>query len=124
MSLLPFPGDSLASLAAKHLGSSLSWRKIADINGINPMEDLNLSKAIEIPSRVSAALEQAQTFVGNNSKLLPDRLEGYAKEAIAQAGKFNGSVKDAVQILTKELGDERNQSYIRYGVQVVDWLLK
>jgi nucleoid-associated protein YgaU len=44
-------GDTLASIAERHLGSPHEWKRIAEANGIEEPEDLQAGRRLQIPTR-------------------------------------------------------------------------
>lgn len=124
-------GDTLSAIARKHLGDSSKWREIAEVAGINPLENLQIGATINLPdadsildraepvlSDISAGLNRASSVLDTASKV--PFISGYAKEAIAQVDKINQVAGKATQILSDVRGKARSYSG---DIKLIDWLL-
>jgi hypothetical protein len=129
-------GDSLISLAQRHLGDFRRWRDVAAQNGINPLEGLATGLDLDIPtpdellkvatpilSKVSAGVNAAQQVTEQIGQVLQS-VGGYTPEAQKLLGEVNGvlgEVESTLGQVDQKVGELRD--YASQGVRLIDWLL-
>lgn len=131
-------GDNLANLAAEFLDDSNLWREIADLNGLLPLEDLNIGSKLKIPdltevftpaekvlSEVQSTANKIENIGSKIVNFLPEnsKLKGYATNALKEISKINGLANNASSILTKAKDKVRDYTGDG-GIKLIDWLLK
>lgn len=141
------PGDTFASIAAR-IFPNAEVSRFTELLDANPDLDLfsdliegtelQLPSTAQIESRVQPVLTkiasslggakgylgQAESVINAVSGVLPESLQGYAKEALNIVGEANGVIDNAETILgdvQSAVGGDR--AYGGQGVQLVSWLL-
>lgn len=135
-------GDSLQSLAQKHLGDASKWRDVANLDSLNPLEALPIGKEINIPTKAEVfkmaapALQAIGTGLnGEPGQLISnflDQAQGEIAKALnvipqAQAllGEINGVLGDVQSVVDREKIDELlgDRGYSQQVNRIIDWLL-
>lgn len=141
------PGDTLATVAARVFPGA-SVQRFSELLDANPDLDifsdliegteLQLPSTEQLESRVQPVLTkiasslggakgylgQAESVINAVSGVLPESLQGYAKEALNIVNEANGVIGEAETILSdvqSTVGGLRG--YEGQGVQLVSWLL-
>lgn len=127
------PGDTLSAIASQYLGDSSKWREIAEVAGINPLEDLEIGATINLPdiktyidktesvlSDISVGLNRVSSMLQKTSEI--PAIGGYAKAALAQIDKVNGVVSRTGQVLDDVALSNSARNYSG-SVELIDWLL-
>ncbi len=130
-------GDTLLSLAQRHLGDFRQWRALADLNNLNPLEGLPIGVNLNIPGKdelfkeaqpilsgVALGLNGLQGRVAATLRQLEGQASGYVKEAEALLGEVNGVFGEVESVAQKGMGDLSNRNYKGEAVKLIDWLLQ
>lgn len=128
-------GDTLSAIAQKYLGDSSKWREIAEVAGINPLENLQVGTTITLPdlgsviNKATPVLNDVAAGLNGATKVLgtvPDVpvLGDYASYAISQIDKANGVVGLGTQILGDVAFRQDSARNYNGSVKLIDWLLQ
>lgn len=122
-------GESINQVAAQY---QVDWRDIADLNGLDPLQDVLLGGVLEIPTAdeilaparpILAKFQDAEALLQRANEILPESLSGYTAEALRLVGDINGAIDRAESTITDILGEADRVLSGASTYQVVDWLL-
>ena len=122
-------GESINSVAALY---QVDWREIADLNGLDPLQDVLLDGVLEIPTAeeilaparpILARFQDAEALLQRANDLLPESLSSYTTEALRLVGEINGTIGQVESTITDILGEADRVLSGASTYQVVEWLL-
>ena len=124
----PSAGQTLGSIAGKVLGDSSRFREIADLNDLNPLDDLSaLSISVPLVSelqQIEPALTRIRTGIDATlaqAQEIAIRAQGYsetARNAVGEVNNIFNTVESTLDSALEFIASAQNE----VG-QTVDWLL-
>lgn len=124
----PSAGQTLGSIAGKVLGDSSRFREIADLNDLNPLDDLSaLSISVPLVSelqQIEPALTRIRTGIDATlaqAQEIATRAQGYsetARNAVGEVNNIFNTVESTLDSALEFIASAQNE----VG-QTVDWLL-
>lgn len=124
----PSAGQTLGSIAGKVLADSSRFREIADLNDLNPLDDLT-GVALEVPllaelQRIEPALTRIRTGIDATlaqAEEIVSRAQGYsetARNAVGEVNNIFGTIDSTLDQAIDFIADTQNEV-----TRTVDWLL-
>ena len=124
----PSAGQTLGSIAGKVLGDSSRFREIADLNDLNPLDDLS-ALSISVPliselQQIEPALTRIRTGIDATlaqAQEIATRAQGYsetARNAVGEVNNIFNTVESTLDSALEFIASAQNE----VG-QTVDWLL-
>ena len=124
----PSAGQTLGSIAGQVLGDSSRFREIADLNDLNPLDDLSaLSISVPLVSelqQIEPALTRIRTGIDATlaqAQEIATRAQGYsetARNAVGEVNNIFNTVESTLDSALEFIASAQNE----VG-QTVDWLL-
>ena len=122
-------GESIDAIAHQY---GIDWRDLADINGLDPLNDILLDGILDIPTTdellaparpLLSSLKDAEAILQRANDLLPESLSNYTAEALAFVGEVNGAIESAESTISDILGEADRVLSGGSAYGAIDWLL-
>ena len=126
--IVPSAGQTVGSIAGQLLNDPSRFREIADLNGIDVLDDL-IEESIQVPllrelQRVKPGLSRIRTGLDttlSQAEEIVSRASGYTETARNAVGEVNGlfdSIDSTLENALTTLADVQGEA-----TRTIDWLL-